>query len=301
MRAVRWMFAAVFIGVAACDAPQAPPPDPTPQAVFAERAAQIAILWHTIRPLWAIYGYISVDDPTIAPTSGFPTEETKDAFQHFRYDGDWTLADKAPGPGHVIFADGTQMKVGVLSPRAAYRDLARMADLGRCGHPGEKPCTFLVVQGATLRTAKIRTTRGVATVPAWAFKFRGVPDPVLRVAVDPQSESTKPQPSAPAVEERRTNLRRASDVLAVDGARIDYRIGGGRCDKGIEPLVFESDEVVVLGGKVTPPSPGSICEDQLVYYPVSVTLGRPLGNRLLVDVVMAQLVLPPRIPPAFAS
>jgi hypothetical protein len=146
-------------------------------------------------------------------------------------------------------------------------------------HPG--PCAALNVIGVTLGQTKLRTSRGEATVPAWLFTVAGLNEPIARVAVAPAKVAPLPSPSVPP-NSYQPGLVTAQDLVSVDGAKITYRLGVGACDTDIRPLVHETDTVVVVGGRVTPPTSG-VCTNQLKLEPVTVTLDAPLGSRPVVD------------------
>lgn len=290
MRTVRWMLAAVLVAVAisACErrAP-APPVGPEPRAAFAERAADLVRLWHDARPQWAAT-FIPLAGRTLAPASGFPDEKTKLAFENSRYTGGAGLPATG-GHADVVYPDGSRTPVEVLSAAAAYREFAETMWTVPCD-TSHKLCTSLEITGATLTSAPIVTTRGKASAPAWAYTIRGLSDPVIRIAVAPQGISPAPRIAAPPIDGYR--LLGVQEFGPASGDRVEYRLGVGACDKGIEPLFAESDEIVVLGGLTAPPKAGG-CTNQMIYHPVSVTLTRPLGGRLVVDGLTGQLILPP--------
>ena len=73
----------------------------------------------------------------------------------------------------------------------------------------------------------------------------------------------------------------AQDLTGTDGTRLTYRLGVGACDENITPLVYETDDAVVLGGSVT--RTAEACTEQLLLAPVTVTLRAPLGARAVLD------------------
>nr|QLJ99580.1 hypothetical protein HZU44_05525 [Micromonospora carbonacea] len=150
-------------------------------------------------------------------------------------------------------------------------------------------CVPLTVTAVTLGTAPVRTSRGEARVPAWLFTVGELTAKVARLAVAPGTPATLPEgvaPTRPAPD----GVVGAQDLRAVDGAKLTWRVGVGACDTGITPLVQERDDVVVVGGGVTPAT--GMCTDQLKLEPVTATLRAPLGNRPVLDVVTgAPLIL----------
>ena len=57
----------------------------------------------------------------------------------------------------------------------------------------------------------------------------------------------------------------------------------GACDKNPRPLVYETDDVVVLGGAVDRSTAG-VCIELAKFEPVTTTLRKPLGTRVVLDV-----------------
>jgi hypothetical protein len=139
----------------------------------------------------------------------------------------------------------------------------------------------LTVTGVTLGSASVRTSRGQAEVPAWLFTVEGLRVPVARLAVAASAVGTPPEGIAPG-RPADDGVVAATDLRAVTGDRIDYRVGVGACDGPPTPLVLERDDVVVLGaGVVRSTGP---CTLQLVMKPLTVTLKAPLGDRAVLDV-----------------
>ncbi|HEX5541317.1 MAG TPA: hypothetical protein VFX60_07095, partial [Micromonospora sp.] len=79
------------------------------------------------------------------------------------------------------------------------------------------------------------------------------------------------------------------DLTGVDGATLSYRLGVGACDFDITPLVYESEDVVVLAGAVT--RSDGICTEQLIMEPVTIGLHSPLGARTVLDAASGQPLL----------
>ncbi|WP_407938794.1 hypothetical protein [Micromonospora rubida] len=142
-------------------------------------------------------------------------------------------------------------------------------------------CVPLTVTAVRLGTAPVRTSRGEAQVPAWVFTVEELGTPVARLAVAPGAVTAVPQGVAPT-RPVPDGVVGAQDLQTVEGARLTWRIGVGACDTGATPLVQERDDVVVVGGGVTPAT--GICTDQLVLKPVTATLKAPLGDRTVLDV-----------------
>ncbi|MET7965369.1 hypothetical protein [Micromonospora sp. NPDC005305] len=304
----------VLAGCAAPGADPAGPPASGPSGAsvsdpdhrweaFDQRATEVADAWRP-GPAWRS-GYVPLDEATVlAGDPGFD-DETKQAFLNGWYRDQIAFPTARPADGTIRFPDGT-LRVPLVSAAEAYAQLDQGDPPpceGRPSSPGPgrpkggptiepgpdgwvatqapSPCVPLTVTGVTLGSASVRTSRGAATVPAWLFTVEGLRVPVARVAVAPSAVGTAPEgiaPSRPADD----GVVAATDLRAVDGNRIDYRVGTGACDGPPTPLVLERDDVVVLGAGVVR-STGA-CTMQLVMKPLTVTLKAPLGNRAVLDV-----------------
>lgn len=237
--------------------------------VFEARAEQIAQAWRTADIDDA---FVPMQDLTIAPKDGFPTGELKQAFLAGFVSTDITLPTEA-GTGTIKFSDGT-LSVPTLSADKAYQLFDK----------GDAPAgqANLVVTEAKSGTTTMYTSRGMAEVPVWSFTVKDIDHPVVLVAVAPQAIKQLPtQPLDPP--DARGNLVSSQDLTAVDGDTIDYRLGVGACDEAITALVWESADIIVIGGSVR--YSGEMCTSQLVLFPVKVTLKAPVGDRVILDAV----------------
>lgn len=273
--------------------------------VFQARAAQIAEAWRAAPDAerWRT-GFVPLQDLTVLTERdpGF-TDETKQAFLAGWFRSTVKLPGKA-GSGSVTFPDGQRMTVPLVSAASAYAALDQ-GDAPPCLPPGAQPavpptktpgtvtgpddntgtllpqsCATLTVTAARLDTVNLRTSRGEATVPAYLFTVRGLRGQVARVAVD-QSAIGKSSVDPVPDDLRPPNLRSVQGLTRVDGTTLEYQLGLGACDVDVKPLFAEYDDVVVVGG--TARTEGDVCTDQLVLKPVSVTLAKPLGDRIVLD------------------
>ena len=275
---------------------------------FQQRATAVARAWRLHPPDqdWA-HGFVPLQDLTLPPVDGFPDVATKQAFLAglFRLKG--TLPD-TPASGSVRFPDGSLLRVPVVGARTAYRLMDRggaacdgpttpppardtqpappsAASPGGVTSTSLGPCTALTVTGARLSSAPLRTSRGVATVPVWLFTVEGLPLPVGRVAVSPDAVGQAPEPPALPSLPADTRLVAAQDLTGVGGQSLRFRVGVSPCDQDVRGRVLEADGVVVVGASVTHGNDGSACPAVMMLQPERVTLGAPLGGRLVVDVV----------------
>jgi hypothetical protein len=270
-------------------------PGDDPDAAFAERAADVAQSWRqSVGESWKT-GFAPLDGLTTPPPAGAP-DDLAQAWKSgwFRLAG--TLPAGTASSGKVTFADGSSLDLPLTTAEDAYKALDQgdppcpdggtpqpdqTGPGGTVGHTATGQCTGLTVTGATLGETRLRTSRGEATVPAWLFTVEGQPNPVARVAVAQSAIVTPPSPK-PVDGSIDGGLVSAQDVTAVDGRKIGYRLGVGACDTGIRPLVYQSDDVVVLGGAVKRST--GMCTEQLLLKPVEVTLDAPIGARVILDV-----------------
>ncbi|MFE9688660.1 hypothetical protein [Micromonospora sp. NPDC005806] len=287
------------------------PPAATPDhrwAAFDQRAAEVADAW---RPgqAWRS-GYVPLEDATVLTGDPGFTGEAKLAFSNGWFRDQIPMPTATPPDGTIRFPDGT-LRVPLVSAAEAYAQMdkgdpppcdGRPAALpptagtglpkpggptiepgpdGPVSSPADTPCVQLTVTGMKMGSAPVRTSRGQAEVPAWLFTVEGMRVPVARLAVAPPAIGAVPQGMG-GDRPLTGGLVTTQSLDAVDGTRLDYRVGVGACDTGLTPLVLERDDVVVLGAGVTPPT--GPCTLQLVMKPVSVTLKAPLGDRAVLDV-----------------
>lgn len=285
-------------GQAGCGRAPAGGPGQDLPATFQQRAVQVAYAWRAggVNQAWRS-GFVPLQDLTVvAPEVGF-TDDTKQAFLAGWYRLATTLPGASARSGDIRFPDGSTLSVPLLTATEAYRTLdqgdppcpsAAPAPVrptpstpdGSVGHEMPGQCTALSVTAARFGTVSLRTSRGVAGVPAWLFTIAGLPAPIARVAVVPSAVSAVPGPVG-GQPSYTPGLVSAQSLRAVDGVTIDYVLGVGACDTDIRPLVYETDGVVVLGGSVH--RTAGTCIDLLKLAPATVTLGAPVGTRAVLD------------------
>jgi hypothetical protein len=267
-------------------------------------------------------GFVPLGDLTVLPQDVRFTDDTKLAYGNGWFRSTARLSTEAPSGGAVRFAGGDTLSVPLISAADAYRQIDKGdppcsaeagSAQGRSGSTGggiapkvqtagpelpplrtggapndvaptagarppanggkgaAGPCTWLTVTGVKLGTVQLPTSRGEATVPAWLFTVDEIAGPVARVAVAPSAIATA-SPGWPI-----TALQKAT----VDGSRLTYQVDGN-CVKDITPLVYEAEDVVVVGVKSTPLE--GVCPAMVKFEPVTVTLREPLGDRAVLDV-----------------
>lgn len=283
------------------DGPSATGPERRWEA-FDQRAAEVAEAWRPA-PAWRT-GYVPLQDPTVLLGDPKFTSDTEVAFRAGWYSDQIEVPAARPPAGTIRFPDGT-MTTPLVSAAEAYRQLDQgdpppcegrpkapaptiePGPDGTVSSPVATACVPLTVTAVKLGTAGVRTSRGVADVPAWLFTVEELAAPVARVAVAPQSVTPVPEPTAPT-RPGPDGVVGAQHTERVDGARLTYVLGVGACDTGITPLVQERADVVVVGGGVVRAT--GVCTDQLKLEPVTVTLKAPLGGRPVLDVLTGQVL-----------
>ncbi|GAA4569939.1 hypothetical protein GCM10023176_27550 [Micromonospora coerulea] len=278
---------------------------------FYQRAAEVAETWRP-GPGWRT-GYVPLQEATLLVGDPGFGPGTEVAFRMGWYRDQIAMPTAKPGDGTIRFPDGT-LRVPLVSAAQAYAQLdqgdppacaGRPKEPGRTGGTGRPKdggptiepgpdgavsspadpgaCIPLTVTAVRLGTAPVRTSRGVADVPAWLFTVTELRAPVARLAVAPGAVTAVPEGVAPTRPAPDGVVGTQGLTAPADGARLNYRLGVGACDTGITPLVLERDDVVVVGGGVTR-SPG-VCTNELKLEPVTVTLKVPLGARPVLDVL----------------
>ncbi|MBB5870199.1 hypothetical protein F4553_003578 [Allocatelliglobosispora scoriae] len=247
--------------------------EPVPPGDFAARADAVAGAWRgsAAATAWKT-GFIPLSELTLAPEAGFGAGNAKAAFM----DGQFRTAIKLPtatAKGAVTFPDGSTLPVTVVSAEAAYQQIDR-------GEPSCETCG-LTVTAVRPGTAKLRTSRGIATVPTWVFTVKEDPGLIARVAVDPGAVTPVPEvPLGPGG--MPGGLATAQDLIKTTDTAIDFNLGVGACDSEITPRVQEYDDLIVLGGTVR--TSGEVCIAILKLHPASVALTKPIGARPIVEV-----------------
>jgi hypothetical protein len=195
------------------------------------------------------------------------------------------LSSSQPPDGTITWADGTTSTVPLLSA-AAVLDQIRVTATGGCMGCDPTPAP-LRVTGATLTTVSIGTSRGQATVPAWALTIEGSAVQVTRVAVAQTVTVVPPawDPSHPAI-----GMSIMSATVAADGLTLTLTFEGSpdpasqACGEDYTGEAVESDLAVVAIVHVhRNPLPAS-CVGTGATRTTTVTLASPLGSRAVLEV-----------------
>lgn len=289
---------ALFV-LAGCAAPGAEQPAAPPS--FADRAHQVADAWRasTTGSAWKT-GFVPLQDLTVLLGDPAFTDATKVAFGNGWFRSTIMFSTLVPPQGQVRFADGGTLAVPVVPAGNAYADLDR-GDPRPCQPFGSavpfatsgpistkdpstkdpSTCSSLTVTAARLGEVSVQTSRGAATVPAWIFTVPELKAEVARVAVAPAAISPLPSDASVPPLPADSGFVGAMDIVSSVGPSLTYDLGVGACDYDIKPVLAEFDDVVVVAGS-RQTSPGA-CIDLLKYQPVTVTLAKPLGARVVLN------------------
>ncbi|MDV3220161.1 hypothetical protein [Intrasporangium sp.] len=199
-----------------------------------------------------------------------------------------TLAPSVPadqvGVSTMTLPDGSERPVDVIGPQEA---LARALEdsTGTCAGVPEADCG-ITLSGASLTTARVATNEGEVTVPAWSLTGDGLSRPIVVVATGPGPlQLLDRDASPPGLPPAGPGLNSADTLDAVSGRAITVQIGHSACDRDLQGHVVEFADLVVVGGTHTPPEPGTMCTAQYLSAPTVLQLEKPLGDRIVVDVL----------------
>jgi hypothetical protein len=276
----------------------------SPDGAFSARARVIADAWRATLggaagDSWHT-GLVPLQDLTVPPAEGF-TDDIRFAFASGWYTSVVDLPTNAPASGDVRFPDGGVLSLPLVSASTAYHEIDKgdppcrqnldtpspetSRPSGSVGTTAPHTCAILTVTAVKLGTTTLRTSRGLASVPAWLFTVKELPAPVARAAFAATSTTHVPYPSIPPMQGDQTHgIAAAIRLTSAQDRRLEYTIGIGACAQNPIGLVHETDETVVIGGSTDAPTSTS-CDASLVLQPVSVTLDRPLGTRAIFDAV----------------
>jgi hypothetical protein len=217
---------------------------------------------------------VLVDDDTVnAPTFGFPSDDTKLAYE----DGTFTAPSSFPvGPRSAA-------GFPLVSSQSAFNALKAAAT------PGPPASAPLLVTSVTLGAGVFATDRGRRTLPAWLFAFRGVVNPAQVLAVSPRRVFVPPRRipvQAPVVESSPTV---GSATLAPNHRTLTVGFAGapqgtGPCEATYSLSVGASRTAVALVVHAVTHYRADVgCLLQASFNQLATTLAAPLGPRVVVD------------------
>ncbi|WP_152990714.1 hypothetical protein [Sphaerimonospora mesophila] len=195
------------------------------------------------------------------------------------HNGAWQLATKLPAnsPTHadVRWPDGSASQVPLITAASAYTEFSKPADFIEEDCP-TKGCRPLRVAGAELGEVPLKTSRGTIQVPAWLFTVEGVEQKYVHVAVAPSAVTARPE-RVPGGDEEVM----AFDLIADKPNELLLEYGYGACDSIHGARAYETDQLVVVD--VDEEGSDELCLLMLKTATITVTLTRPLGDRLVLD------------------
>ncbi|MER6007119.1 hypothetical protein ABT120_51870 [Nonomuraea angiospora] len=165
----------------------------------------------------------------------------------------------------------------LITAERAYAEFSKPAGLIEEECPA-KGCRLLRVTGARLGKVPLETSRGAIQVPAWMFTVEGVEQKKVHVAVDPSAVTARPEREQGSVEEVM-----AFDLAAGKPRELLLRYGYGACDTVHGARAYETGQLVVVDVDEEDSGSGKPCPDILKTATTTVTLARPLGDRLVLD------------------
>jgi hypothetical protein len=194
------------------------------------------------------------------------------------------LPDDVPPNAEIRWDDGTRQTVPTISATQALKDLRGAAE-GQCHE-----CMPLQVTAARMSTAKVQTSRGPATAPAWEFGLNGTTVLVTRIAVAARG-GISVEPPAWDANDPPWGLRIDSATGTIGGLQLTVSFIGAPdgadkpCGADYTAEAVESDlAVVIIVTARSNPIPGA-CTAVGAVRTATATLARPLGDRAVLEVV----------------
>ncbi|MFD4141773.1 hypothetical protein [Streptomyces sp. NPDC058572] len=245
--------------------------DPAPESEA--RARRVADAWDGSKAAetWR-KGYYPVGETVQLPENAFRNGADKRAYGSRNFVLRGELPDTPQKDGKVKWESGGSLTLPLMGARKAYETVAR----------GSNDGPHLTVTGAKLGEMTLATSRGPATVPAWLFTLEGYDTPLKRVALGPSKLPQAPvKPVGEVPTDELAPLGRLVEVAA-DGRSVTVMATHGACDDGPAVDALETGGSVVLSASVAGTKDGP-CTSELLVEEVTVTLDRPVGDRLLLD------------------
>jgi len=219
-----------------------------------------------------------------APDLAFDTDVQKIAWGAGKVSFARGVTLPAVGSATMTLPDGSTRTVDRIGPREALDRALAEAGSDCSGFPPDE-CRLTVTTVAP-SSVQVRTSQGQATVPAWTLTVTGLSRPISIVATAPGVlEVPRPAAPLPGLAAPGPGFNPADTLMAVSGSSLTIRIGSGACDGDLRAHAVEFADLVVVGGTHTPAPPGTMCTEQYLSTPATVSLAKPLGNRIVVDVV----------------
>ncbi|WP_432881114.1 hypothetical protein ACQPYH_36690 [Kribbella sp. CA-245084] len=197
------------------------------------------------------------------------------------------------GTTRIHFGNGSSISASVLDPRPALTE-AIGTTYDNCGHVHVPPSKCrLTITGASLTTAKVDTSSGPATVPAWSFTAKGKSRPmvVLAISEDVLKPVVQPVPP-PGLAKPAPGLVGSERLTRIKGSTLTFSLSHGACDTDLRAHVVEFEDMVVIGGTRGPAPTGVACPLILLSKTMTVTLSAPLKDRAVISAATGARLIP---------
>ncbi|MGP3961946.1 hypothetical protein ACTWPT_38765 [Nonomuraea sp. 3N208] len=243
------------------------------QLTFEDHAARAVWTWRTS-------GAAEIWRNGFVPTEGL-IKMSQDVEERISSDEEYGFAVAGPLPAtpkeaRIRWDDGSTMQVPVISARRALIALSPYEEEASAQDDRAYKMT-----AATFTTMRLRTLRGMATVPAWRLYFSNLPGPVDHAAVDRAALGTVED----AIGDHLPADISGFEMLDERTLRVTYEYGV--CSSRARPFVrLRADEqsgVVVLGIEVQEHLGGRLCAGVGRQGEGVVQLAEPLIDRVVLD------------------
>ncbi|MFI6713129.1 hypothetical protein ACIBF7_42330 [Nonomuraea sp. NPDC050478] len=253
---------------------------------FEDHAARAVWTWRTsgAADIWR-EGFVPLEDLAAIPPR---------VVERIRQDEEygWVVAGPLPATPpetQIRWDDGATMRAPVIGAREA---LLTVSPWGTETNFPEDETYHLT--GATFTTMRLKTLRGMATVPAWRLYFSDLPGPIDQVAVDQEAVGTIEGAVGSLIGDVRA-------VEALDERTLLVSYEYGSCTgkpRDVRLRVREEPDVVVLGFDVHGPRQLGFCAGVGMSGQGVIELDEPLGARVLLDAKSRVPVLCRHVPNA---
>lgn len=257
---------------------------------FDLRARQVVAAWQRspTRKAWRTgVVLLSSDQLTLLPKTGFPSGQTKLAFVA----GNFVVTGRlpaGPGKGTIAWAGGGTATVPLLTAAQALKPLTKSSPCPT----GAGTCARLTVTGARPATLTVTTSRGEATVPAWAFTVRELPFPIIQSALAPDGYVLLPASDVDLPTQNDAFGGAGGASVSADGRELTVWFSTGVCISTWGGLQYATGSAVVLGSWTRATNSPAPCAAMAVMRSVTVRLAEPLGDRVLLDVGTGLPIVP---------
>ncbi|MEU8393760.1 hypothetical protein AB0C28_01110 [Nonomuraea sp. NPDC048892] len=229
---------------------------------------------------WRLSGAAEIWDDGFVPT-GDPTQMQQNVKKQILRDEEYGFAVAGPLPAtpkeaRIRWDDGSTMQVPLISARQALVALSPYESEASAQDEQAYKMT-----SAVFTTMRLRTVRGIATVPAWRLHFSNLPGPIDHLAVDRATLGTVED----AVGDDRPHDITGFQIIDEQTLRVnyDYGICLGRRTPTVRLRSDERSDVVVLGIEVHQQASKGLCAGVGKSGEGVMRLGEPLGDRVVLD------------------